>query len=337
MDVDPGYSNGWLCAYRSIRWERPMPHAFIRKPAPAADGVTRGAPLRSLNSSRFGVLQRKCGCDGPGSAFGECAECKAERGAPLQRHTAGRSDPATVPPIVHDVLRSPGEPLDAATRAFMEPRFGHDFSQVRVHADAEAEESALAVNALAYTIGRDVVFGARQYVPETFEGRRLIAHELTHVLQQSGNRNNSETVDSIADSLGGTELEADTLALEISNARFSPSKDGFDGETLKIRHGVSHLSASPLTIQRDKQPWPFNGYVINNSSKPVEVWSDTKGLYEIGANSTSGRFDEDVDHIKDKNGNWYKIGPNTVTVDKNGNISGYKCKVSKYGEDCPTK
>src|SRR5258708_11313667 len=68
-----------------------------------------------------------------------------------------------VPPIVHEVLNSSGQPLDASTRAFMEPRFGHDFSRVRVHSDPRATDSAREVNALAYTVGRDVVFGPRQY------------------------------------------------------------------------------------------------------------------------------------------------------------------------------
>jgi hypothetical protein len=89
-----------------------------------------------------------------------------------------------VPPIIHEVMRSSGQPLDLATRAFMEPRFGQDFSRVRLHTDARAAESARVVNALAYTIGRDVVFGAGQYAPETNAGQRLMAHELTHVAQQ---------------------------------------------------------------------------------------------------------------------------------------------------------
>ena len=74
----------------------------------------------------------------------------------------------------------------------MEPRFGHDFSQVRVHTDEQAVESAQAVNALAYTVGRDVVFGMGQYAPETRDTRRLLAHELAHVIQQtSGNTGNN--------------------------------------------------------------------------------------------------------------------------------------------------
>jgi len=102
----------------------------------------------------------------------------------LSRRAASSFAPSRVPDLVHDVLRSPGQPLDATTRAFMEPRFGHDFSSVRVHTDAEAAESASAVNALAYTVGRDVVFGAGQYAPRTQTGQRLMAHELSHVIQQ---------------------------------------------------------------------------------------------------------------------------------------------------------
>jgi hypothetical protein len=88
------------------------------------------------------------------------------------------------PPIVHEVLNSPGQPLDAATRAFMEPRFGHDFTNVRVHTDARAAESARSVGALAYTVGQNVVFGESNYSPSTHTGRELLGHELTHTIQQ---------------------------------------------------------------------------------------------------------------------------------------------------------
>jgi hypothetical protein len=105
----------------------------------------------------------------------------------LQRapvHGASGSDSA--PLIVHEVLHSPGQPLNAATRNFMEPRFGMDFGGVRVHSDGKASASARALNALAYTVGSDIVFGAQQYHPATQAGGRLLAHELTHVAQQNG-------------------------------------------------------------------------------------------------------------------------------------------------------
>lgn len=107
----------------------------------------------------------------------------------LQRRAVNDDTVSEVPPIVHEVLRPPGQPLDPATRAFFEPRFGHDFSQVRVHTDGKAAESTKAVNGLAYTVGRDVVFGPGQFTPQTGVGRKLLAHELTHVLQQGNAAN----------------------------------------------------------------------------------------------------------------------------------------------------
>jgi hypothetical protein len=84
------------------------------------------------------------------------------------------------------VLSSPGRPLDWTTQRDMGERFGHDFSHVRVHTDTAAEQSARDVNARAYTVGRNIVFAENQFAPGTENGRRLLAHELTHVLQQSG-------------------------------------------------------------------------------------------------------------------------------------------------------
>jgi hypothetical protein len=124
-----------------------------------------------------------------------------------------------VAPIVHDVLRSPGQPLDAETRAFMEPRFGHDFSRVRVHTDAKAAQSAKAVNALAYTVGRDVVFGAGQYAPQSQAGRRLMAHELTHAVQQSQVSGTIQHDLEIGDSGDSSERKADSVADAIASHR----------------------------------------------------------------------------------------------------------------------
>jgi len=114
----------------------------------------------------------------------ECAHCAEEdEQERLQRKDAGAASDVA-PSIVHEVLNSPGQPLDSATRDFMEPRFGHDFSQVRVHADERAAESASAVDALAYTVGRDVIFSQGSYVPHSYKGSELLAHELAHVVQQ---------------------------------------------------------------------------------------------------------------------------------------------------------
>lgn len=147
---------------------------------------------------------------------GECEECRKKR-LKLQRHSANGTEPAAVPPIVHEVLRAPGLPLDANTRAFFEPRFGHDFGQVRVHTDARAAESAEAMNALAYTVGQDVIFKNGRYAPEAFEGKRLLAHELAHVVQQQMVRATvaPQVEQKVSHSGDATEREADTVAAKV--------------------------------------------------------------------------------------------------------------------------
>jgi hypothetical protein len=183
--------------------------------------VAQSLPAPPARTLRSGILQRACAC-GNHSGGGECAECKKKHAGSLQR-AAVSSGPASAPPIVQDVLGSSGRPLDGATRAFMEPRFGHDFSGVRVHTEARAAESARAVNALAYTVGRDIVFGAGQYAPQTSAGRRLMAHELTHVVQQaSGAARSLATSMEVGDPFDPSEREADAVADRITSGGSAP-------------------------------------------------------------------------------------------------------------------
>ena len=116
-------------------------------------------------------------------ATGEIERMMRTLPAQMKRYAISRIEPTFVPPLVQEALHSPSQPLDTATRAFMEPCFGHDFSSVRVHTDARAAQSARAVNALAYTVGSDVMFDVGCYRPNTNAGRKLIAHELMHVVQ----------------------------------------------------------------------------------------------------------------------------------------------------------
>jgi len=166
----------------------PEPKTSINSTMPGSlPALPAGSPTAPAST-----VQGKCSCGG------SCDKCKGgqsdEEQGKVQRRPAApqisqaASSPSatgmTAPPIVHEVLRSPGHPLDAQTRAFFEPRFGRDFSRVRVYADAGSAQSARGVNANAYTVASDIVFGAGQFLPETHEGRRLLAHELTHVVQQ---------------------------------------------------------------------------------------------------------------------------------------------------------
>ena len=187
-----------------------------------ADRRTAHAAVRaSLVPLRGGLLQRKCAC-GMHTHGGECESCRRGRlqrkalaigrtddpleaeadriaaavtndnrvpasflRAPLQLSRAAASPgDGSAPASVHEVLRTPGQPLDASTRSCFETRFGHDFSQVRVHTDARAARSAQALRARAYTLGQDIVFADGRFDPGSGEGRHLLAHELAHTLQQ---------------------------------------------------------------------------------------------------------------------------------------------------------
>lgn len=147
-----------------------------------ADKVMRMADPSAVTAAPISI-QRKCAtCD--------CADCKDESHQSIQREATSTSH-------THQGLdagaalreaRAPGQPLPVDVRAFFEPRFGHDFSRVRVHADGAAADAARGVQARAYTVGQDIVFGQGHYAPRTTEGRRLLAHELVHTVQQGGGR-----------------------------------------------------------------------------------------------------------------------------------------------------
>ena len=205
------------------RKKKPILHCSIFGPAPemappTVNGVQRlpGQPLdpatRTFIEPRFAYdfrriplhsksrasIQAKFAVNTPGDIYEQEADRIANQvlvapahhpvsGAPpyIQRFSvqpARQSD--SVPASVDQVLASPGRPLEPTLRKDMEQLFGHDFSRVRVHSGDAAEQSARDVNAHAYTVGRDIVFGAGQFIPRTHEGQRLIAHELTHVVQQ---------------------------------------------------------------------------------------------------------------------------------------------------------
>ncbi len=134
-------------------------------------------------------MQRACSASALEAST--CTACESGKEAALQLKTDQSSD--RLGSVPDDFVRNlgPGEPLDAATRAYFEARFGHDFTTVRVHSHAAAQQSAQEVSAHAYTVGNDIVFAAGRYAPTTGEGRRLIAHELTHVVQQSNAHGNS--------------------------------------------------------------------------------------------------------------------------------------------------
>ena len=161
-------------------YEREAEHVAEQVMRMSAQGTLAG----TASSSAVSGVQRNCSCGGT------CGDCRKNKYGRLQskRVSVNSLSQAEAPPVVDKTLRSSGQPLDPAVRAFMEPRFGHDFSRVRVHCGTIADQSARGVNAHAYTRGHNIVFAAGQYAPGTRDGNRLLAHELTHVLQQGFGR-----------------------------------------------------------------------------------------------------------------------------------------------------
>jgi Domain of unknown function (DUF4157) len=206
----------------------------MRKLAQHVSPAVRSGLADFLQTRRVN-LQRKCACGGSGE---QCEACRHEQ---MRRSESGTPALAAAPPIVQRVLRSPGHPLDAQTRSFFEPRFGYDFSRVRIHNDERAAASARAVNALAYTVGQCIVFAAGQYRPHTSAGRELLAHELVHTLQQSsGVAGHVPGTLSMGDPADAAEREAESAA-----------KAALAGDQAAA---VSDRGAQPTIRRQDSQP-----------------------------------------------------------------------------------
>ena len=227
------------------------------------------AKARTVTRVSGALLQRKCACGGSTEMEGDCEECKKKK---LQRKAAGNG-PAIAPPIVHEVLRSPGQPLDTATRSFFEPRFGHDFSKVRVHADSRAGESAHAVQAQAYTVGHDLVFGAGHFSPQTKSGQRLLAHELTHVVQQSQSATSGvqrKLEVGLADD--ALEREAERFAAEIADASpvngSPPVPPSSKGSKQRLQRVVD-TSATETSASAAKTVPPNTGLIVEDEATAV--------------------------------------------------------------------
>lgn len=243
-----------------------------------AFAAARRAEVRAAPLARS-VLQRRCAC-GNESANGECEACaqrKASRGHDAQDEAAG------VPPIVHDVLRSAGQPLDAGARAFMETRFGHDFSDVRVHAGGDAVRSADAVNAEAYTVGHDIVFGAGRYAPATSSGRKLLAHELAHVVQQR------PAAPVAPEALGVSHSEADEAHADRAAAAALDGTQAPGGGRAVAGAGLQRKDAGGDAEEAAQQAQPGGGANGNAGGAPAKpcieavVGEDIPSLFEAGA------------------------------------------------------
>jgi hypothetical protein len=224
-----------------------------------------------------------------------CEECEGKRGKVQRKATGEQSHRPAAPPLVHDVLSSGGRPLDRSVREYMEPRFGFDFSQVRVHTDEGASQSAQAVNALAYTVGGDVVFANGRYAPETSEGRRLLAHELTHVVQQIGGASVTQTGPSFrVDTLKGrgiTTADARQIQRDAAPAA-APSRTPVEAKNLKVVVGEwgsfikSKLTTTSMVADYDTEDAAIA--VMKSRARPAVLFLET-GRFVV--------YDLDVDSV----------------------------------------
>jgi hypothetical protein len=196
---------------------------------------------------------------------------------------------------VHEALRSPGQPLDAETRAFMEPRFGHDFSRVRVHTDSVAAASARAVNALAYTVERDIVFAQRQYEPTTTLGQRLIAHELTHVVQQGQASQDGGLQTADANGYWGVkssfELEADDVAERVISGSSAGLLSSRPTPAIQLQEVDAITGAGPIAGGGPASTRSITtiNVQMNNPQNVSLDWSDGSHTTDIECSTGQGR------------------------------------------------
>lgn len=235
------------------------------------------SPRLSLAAVDRPLIQRRCACGGAAGKDGDCEECRSGK---LQTKAARGGSLNLVPPIVHEVLRSPGQPLDAGTRSVLEPRFGHYFGDVRVHSGEKAAASAEAIGALAYTLGSNVVFGAGQYQPGTMNGTKLIAHELAHVVQQRSWPGTSEphAISSPSDSL---EQEAERASEQLLHNTTAPRLNPVGGVP-PVSRAVGRVNCPPNVFGASADP-----RADLEAVDPVAVDLATQAATSLAADATA--------------------------------------------------
>jgi hypothetical protein len=281
----------------------PAPPSTLRKPAPLPNSFARTAGY----GGGLPALQAKCEAGAAPDPWEREADAAAEQVTgnapngerqvtplPLPHGSGGAAFHAVAP-----ALRSPGEPLAHDTRAEMEARFGHSFAHIRVHADAEAGASARAVGALAYTVGRDVVFAPGRYSPRSGEGRRLLAHELTHVLQQSALAPGQTTRGTLQRKPSPEEIEAAKKRHVAAQLRVASMLSPDTVWDLARRGGASsrapvapeHKPRDPETIFKNSAEWLRRGLstltVLTPAPNPEAVPDGREAFFDATVNYPS--------------------------------------------------
>ncbi len=235
---------------------------FEREADQIADRIMRTTdPTRpELSAIHGSTLQRKCA---------SCELEDKERVQPKLRAEAQQPASHDASGAVERVRASSGRPLPADLRAWFEPRMASDFSAVRLHTGPAAVEAAAGLRARAFTVGKDVVFGAGEYQPHTYAGRQLLAHELTHVVQQgSAGERIQRQPDPAAEQ--ASPADAPSRAACEPNASATPPTGGFDTAWQAAFHALTLANPqSVLSVNRPGQIWgiELGGLIYKHSGK----------------------------------------------------------------------
>jgi hypothetical protein len=284
--------------------DRPAKPVGLAKPEPTAR-ENETEDLKSHPVFTHGLLQRKLTIGASNDPLEQEADRVAEHvmrePQPKSEHQApqpaavptprtavqtesadiGESGGSAAPAIVGEALRSSGQALDASTRAFMEPRFGRDFRDVRVHTDARAAGAAAAISARAFTAGRDIVFGENRFAPHTQSGRELLAHELAHVSQQARGTIRRQ-MDGDDDKKGAAKDSTKAAAQAHEEAGGTPADST---KTLSLSRGVLQMTSEGDFTEGDnsvKRPlFPFNINIFQKlTDAEIKSYDDAKTKHD---------------------------------------------------------
>jgi len=245
-------------------------------------------------------LQAKLEISQPDDLFEREADQVAEQvmrmpepAAQVQRSSGGEMLESNAPPIVNQTLQDSGRPLDNSTRIFMEDHFGYNFDQVRVHTDIHSAQSAQAVSARAYTVGSNMVFGEGQYAPGTTEGKQLLAHELTHVVQQGTaspfQQPSKQSNLAISSSNDPAEAQANQVAERVIRGQSARVHPGIGKNALSIVHRFES------TEHRD-----IGAEASGNASTDINFGTDREPKYLTYGEmvALAGDYFESLDEIR---------------------------------------
>jgi Domain of unknown function (DUF4157) len=252
----------------------------------------QSAPPQEISPTPVGrvLLQRQCACGAHSLGGAECTTCKKRSGL-IQRKEKNHLPINQASPRVHEVLRSSGHPLGASVRAAFEPQFGRSFGDVQIHTDAMAQESAGALNAKAYVVGRHIVFGSGQYQPGTSAGNHLLAHELTHVVQQSHASPSLQGKLEIGSADSASEREADSIADRVvagqSAGAIGTNSSGTLMRTLRVEE-----ADQPVPTPNPNGPTPTRAEAIEGYLRQLSPTGN------IAVNRSSGAVSMDEEYCR---------------------------------------